>query len=126
MFEMLSGFPDDVMAVSARGKLSADDYSRILVPMVEERMRQHRPLKLFFYLGPQFKGMEVGAMVEDARLGLARWRDWGAIAVVTDFAGWRDAIGFLGLIFHHPVRLFFDADFEKAKAWIVTDNPKVS
>lgn len=87
-------------------------------------MRHHKPLKLFFHLGPQFEGMNMGALVEDARLGIAHWRDWGAIAIVTDAGPWRDAIGFFGLMFHHPVRLFFEADYDKAKAWITQDHPK--
>ncbi|HYS44969.1 MAG TPA: STAS/SEC14 domain-containing protein [Rhizomicrobium sp.] len=62
--------------------------------------------------------MEIGAMVEDARMGIAHWRDWGRIAVVTDSGLLRDAIGFFALMFHHPFRLFFNADYGKAKAWI--------
>ncbi|HYS44970.1 MAG TPA: STAS/SEC14 domain-containing protein [Rhizomicrobium sp.] len=49
MFQILSGFPDDVLAVSATGKVTAEDYDQVLVPAVEARMGQHRPLKLFFH-----------------------------------------------------------------------------
>lgn len=124
MFQILSGFPNDVLAVSAWGKVSTGDYDRMLVPEVEERMGQHRPLKLFFYLGPWFDGMEMGAMVKDARLGFAHWGDWGEIAVVTDSGGWRDVIGFFGLMFPHAVRLFFNADYEQAKDWITQEHPE--
>jgi hypothetical protein len=118
MFQILSDFPDDVLAVSATGKVTAEDYDQILVPAVEARMRQHKPLKLFFHFGPQYEGMETGAKVEDARLGIAHWRDWGRIAVVTDSGLLRDAIGFFALMFRHPFQLFFNADYRKAKAWI--------
>ncbi|HEX4028040.1 MAG TPA: STAS/SEC14 domain-containing protein [Rhizomicrobium sp.] len=123
MFQILSGFPDDVLAISAKGKISPADYEKVLIPVVDERIRRHKPLKLFFHMGPDFEGMELGAMVKDARLGIGHWRDWGAIAVVTDAGPWRDVIGFFGLMFHQPVRLFFEADYDKAKAWITESQP---
>lgn len=57
MFQILPGFPDDVLAVSVTGKVSAADYKRVLVPAAEERMRQHRPLKLFIHLDRDFSGL---------------------------------------------------------------------
>lgn len=123
MFRILSGFPDDVLAVSATGKVSAADYEQTLVPAAEGRMRHHKPLKLFFHLDQDFSGMEMGALKDDAKLGMAHWRDWSAVAIVTDAGGWRDVVGFFRLIFHHPVRLFFEADYDKAKAWIAQDEP---
>lgn len=118
MIEILSGFPDNVLAVRGRGRLTAGDYTKVLEPAVEEKMRAHRPLRFFIHLGPDYNGIDTGAVVEDARLGFTRWKDWGAIAVVTDSAAVREVVGFFALFFHHPARLFFDADYEEAKAWI--------
>jgi hypothetical protein len=38
--------------------------------------------------------------------------------VVTDSGLLRDVIGFFALLFHHPFRLFFNADYDKARARI--------
>lgn len=118
MIEMLSGFPDNVLAVRAHGKLTADDYCKVLEPAVAGKMAAHKPLRFFFHLGVQYEGIAPGGVVEDARLGFSRWKDWGAIAIVTDAASVREIVGFFALFFHHPVQVFFDADYEKAKAWI--------
>jgi hypothetical protein len=118
MFQLLPGFPDDVLAIAATGKVTADDYEKTLAPAVEERMHRQGPLKLFFHFGPGFEGLEVGALVEDLRLSFAHWREWGRVAVVTDSGALRDAIGFFALTFRHPLQLFFNADYDKAKAWI--------
>lgn len=126
MIEFLSGFPDDVLAVAARGKLTAEDYAGVLEPAVTARMRRHKPLRFFIRLGEDYEGIAPGAVVEDARLGLSRWKDWGAIAVVTDAASVREVVGFFGLFFHHPVRVFFNADFDKAKAWICQARPQAA
>jgi hypothetical protein len=126
MFEILSGFPDDVLAVSAKGTITAEDYEKTMVPAVEARMKTHRPLKVFFHLGPDFEGMKMGAMVEDARLGFAHWRDWGRIAVVTDAAGIRDLAGLFRMFLRDPVKVYFNADYDKARAWISSDAAKAA
>ncbi|HWA68914.1 MAG TPA: STAS/SEC14 domain-containing protein [Rhizomicrobium sp.] len=118
MIEILTGFPDNVLAAAAHGKLTGDDYRKVLQPAVEEKMRGPKPVRFFYHLGLDYDGIDMGALVEDARTGLSHWKDWGAIAVVTDAASVRDMVGFFGLFFHHPVRVFFNADYDKAKAWI--------
>lgn len=126
MVELLSGFPPGVLAASAHRKLTADDYCSVLEPAVQRMMAVHRPLRFFFHLGDDYDGIAPGAVVEDARLGLSRWKDWGAIAVVTDAASVREIVGFFALFFHHPVRVFFNADYDKAKAWISEARPQPS
>lgn len=118
MFQILTGFPEDVLAVSATGRITAEDYDTVLAPAVEAKMRAHRPLKAFFYLGPEFEGLKAGAMVEDLRLGLSHFRDWGRIAVVTDKAAMRDTVNLFAMFMRQPLKVFFNADYDKAKAWI--------
>lgn len=124
MIELLPDFPPNVLAASAHGRLTAEDYSKVLAPVAEEKMGAHRPLRFFFHLGADYDGIAPGGLVEDARLGLSHWKDWGAIAIVTDAASVREMTGFFALFFHHPVRLFFDADYDKAKAWISEAKPQ--
>lgn len=126
MIEILSGFPDDVLAAAAHGKLTAKDYTDILEPAATSRLARHKPLRFFYHLGKDYDGIAPGGVVEDARLGLSRWKDWGAIAIVTDAPSVREMAGFFGLFFHHPVRVFFDADYEKAKAWISQPVPQAA
>jgi hypothetical protein len=124
MLEILSGFPDNVLAVAAHGRVTADDYRKVLEPAVAAKMVAHKPLRFFIHLGQDYDGFAPGALVQDARIGLSRWKDWGAIAVVTDSGNIHDVTGFFALFFHHPMRNFFDADYEKAKAWISADQVK--
>lgn len=118
MIELLSGFPDNVLAARGRGRLTAQDYMTVLEPAAAEKLRRHKPLRFFYHLGADYDGISLGGMVEDARTGLAHWKDWGAIAIVTESASVREMAGFFGLFFHHPVRLFYEADYDQAKAWI--------
>lgn len=118
MFRIIPGFPDNVLAIEAIGKITAQDYDTMLVPVVESRMATHRPLDVLFRLGPEFEGYEMGAMVEDARLGLQHLKEWGRIAVVTDSAGLRDTANMFRIFLKRPLKVFFNADYDAAKDWI--------
>jgi|GEM_PF-2652147 len=37
MLKVLTDLPDRVLAVSAVGKITADDYEKVLIPMVKEK-----------------------------------------------------------------------------------------
>jgi hypothetical protein len=126
MIELLQGFPSNVLAASAHGRLAADDYRSVLEPAAQEMMQSQKPLRFFFHLGEGYEGIAPGAVVEDARLGMSHWKEWGAIAIVTDAASVREVVGFFALFFHHPVRVFFNSDYEMAKTWISEEWPQAS
>ena len=118
MFEVMQGFPEEVLAVRATGRIGTDDYRDMLVPEVARRIEQHRSLRLLLYLGPQFEGMTPGAMWADAKLGVSHWGDFGRMAVVTDVEWITNAVRLFAPLFHHPVRAFPNAQLEEARRWI--------
>ena len=118
MIEILQGFPDDVLAISGYGEVTEDDYRRVLVPAVDGKLRKYKSVRLFYHLGGNFTGFTAGAMWQDTKLGVSRWSHWGRIALVTDVHWIAQAIRLFAPLFHHPVRVFADAEFEVAKRWI--------
>jgi len=120
MFTILTNFPDDVLAVKASGTITPEDYDSVMVPAVEAMIR--RPFKVFISLGPDYKGLEAGAMVADIRLGIHHLKDWSRVAVVTDAAGIRDMVILFGMFLKRPLKVFSNADYDKAKAWIGTED----
>ena len=92
MLVILSGFPDDVLAISATGEVTGQDYREVFVPAVSAKLKVHKHLKLVYCLGTEFSGFSAGAMWKDARIGIAHWTGWGRIAVVTDVKWIADAV----------------------------------
>jgi SpoIIAA-like len=117
MIEILPGFPGDVVAFSASGELTEDDYRKVLVPAVDEKLKGYRTVRLFFHLGPQFKGFTAGAMWQDAKLGISRWSHWGRIAIVTDVSWMTQAVRLFRPLFH-DLRIFHNAEYDAARVWI--------
>ena len=119
MIEMMDGFPENVLAIRAKGRVDAEDYRQTLIPEVARRVKSHGALRLLYQLGPEFEGMTPGAMWADAALGIHHWGDFGRIAVVTDVEWIANAVRLFAPLFRHPVRVFRNAELEEAKGWIM-------
>ena len=61
MFEIMPGFPEDVLAVRGKGRVSAEDYRDTLIPEALRRIKQHRSLRLLCFLGAGVRGHDAGA-----------------------------------------------------------------
>lgn len=121
MIELISGLPDNVVGIIASGYVSASDYETVLVPTVESRLKQFDKLRLLYRLGPEFKGFTAGAMWDDLKLGVAHWKAWERIAVVTDV----DWIANLSRVFSFampcPTRVFPNSAIVQATDWLITE-----
>ena len=84
MIKLLSGFPDEVVAVACEGRVTRKDYDDVLVPAVTAALRDHAQVRLYYEITPQFSGIEAGAMWEDFRVGMEHLARWERIAVVTE------------------------------------------
>lgn len=115
--EVLTGLPDDVIGVAARGEITARDYAETLRPLIEARLATQPKLKLLYRLGPEFD-YSAGAVLADARLGLAHWNDFARIAVVTDVEWIARSMWLFAPLIPGEVRAFPDADLAAATAWL--------
>ncbi len=118
MIEILKSYPSNVLAVSGKGSITAQDYRDTLIPEARRRIDEHGTIRLLCHLGPEFDGLTAGAAWSDLKFGISRWNQIGRIAVVTDVAWVKDAILLFAPIFPHPVRTFANTDLEQAKRWI--------
>jgi hypothetical protein len=46
MLQILSGFPDNVIAVRASGKVLGEEYRSVLIPVDKEKRKTHEKLNL--------------------------------------------------------------------------------
>ena len=63
MIESLQDFPKGVVAFTGKGQITKQDYETVLIPSVEEALKQAGKLRLYYQIGPDFSGMEAGAIL---------------------------------------------------------------
>lgn len=70
MIEVLEGFPQNVIAFSAKGRVTKSDYDDVLIPKVKAALARQGKIRCYYELTSQFSGIEPGAVWEDFKLGM--------------------------------------------------------
>ncbi len=118
MIEQLTDLPDRILGLKASGEVTADDYKQVLVPALEEKLSQHRKVRLLYVIGDGFKGYTSGAAWEDAKVGMKHLTAFERVAVVTDVDWIENMVKAFGFVMPGEVRVFDDDDLEEARTWI--------
>lgn len=118
MLNAIPGLSPDVVAFSARGKVTAKDYDDHIVPAIERVLAAGDRPRFLYVLGPDFEGFELRAMFADAKVGISHLSDFDRIAVVTDHDWIENSVRAVGVFVPCPVRTFEDDELEAAKAWV--------
>ncbi|MGI9399881.1 MAG: STAS/SEC14 domain-containing protein [Rhizobiaceae bacterium] len=119
-FEVIDGLPSDVIGIDARGLISATEYRETLMPLVEDKLKQHDKLKILVNAGPYFDGFSAGALWDDARFGLSHFTTFSKLALVTDHDWLRHSAKMFGILMPTEIMVFDDDELEDAKAWITS------
>ena len=115
---VLEGLPDDVVAISVHGVVTARDYTEVIVPLIQERLRHHRKLKFLYRIGPEFRAFTPGAAWSDARVGIMHLTQFSKIAVVTDLDWVRHATRVFAPLIPGQVHVFSDDQLQEAERWV--------
>ena len=118
MIEIISGMPDNVLAVTAHGTVTAQDYENVLLPAVDEVLKRHKKIRLLFHTGKDFSGYTPGAMWDDAKLGVQHLTAFEKIAVVSDVPWLVQATRLFRFLIPCPVKVFRGEKLPDAEAWI--------
>ncbi len=117
MIRVLEGLPQNVLGVEASGKVTDDDYERVLIPAVREKLDAVGTVRFIYVLGDEFDGWTFGAMWEDAKLGGSDLTAWEKVAVVSDKDWLKHMVKAFGWMIPGEVRVFELAELDAAKAW---------
>ena len=117
MIELIEGLPDGVVGLEGVGEVTADDYSSVAYPAVEDALARHKKISLLHVLGERFTGYEAGGGWADAKLGMLHAFSFKRIAVVTDLDHIRKQVKRVGWALPGEMKLFSNAQRAEAQAW---------
>lgn len=118
MLKLLSGFDHDTVAIRASGVVTGEDYDQDLLPVIEEKLKDHACIKLWYEFDEAFEGISVGTLWDDAKLGLFHLTDFYRVAFITDsrlVAGMANALAYM---IPCPVKVFERSETEQALQWM--------
>ena len=82
MIEILPESHDNILAVKGAGRLSREDYERVLIPRLESLVEDHPKARFLFYMDEDFKGWDPVAAWHYARFGLKHKDRFEKVAAV--------------------------------------------
>ncbi|MGH9716305.1 MAG: STAS/SEC14 domain-containing protein [Candidatus Acidiferrales bacterium] len=122
MIERVEGFPDNVIAVAAKGQVTKKEYEEVLVPEVERVFKNHQNVKFYYELGPEFTELEPGAAWEDVKESIRHFGQWEKMALVTDIEWVKRLVTGFGAIMPGEVRVFPNSERIAARKWVLANS----
>lgn len=118
MLIQIKDLPENVIGLRAQGTLTKNDYENTVMPLFDKQYQKGNKIRFLYQLGPDFEGFTAGAAWEDFRVGTKYLRLFESCAVVSDIDWIRHATHFMSSLLPCPVKVFANADYKKAVAWL--------
>jgi len=119
MLKLIEGLPDNVLDITAEGKITREDYEKVLIPAIEEKLKVNKKINMLYHLGKKVEGFSLGAMLDDAEIEIKHLTAWDKIAVVSDHKKINTMTKFFGHFIPCEIRIFKNAEIEAARKWII-------
>lgn len=120
MLETIKGLPSGVEGVRANGRVTGEDYRRVMEPLLDDARRAGRRVRFVYEFAPEFEGFAPSGVWEDAHLGLRHMRLFEGCAIVTDVEWLREAARLFGALIPCPSRVFQNGEMPQALAWLAS------
>jgi len=120
MLDVVAGFPERILAFSAKKRLTKQDYREVLIPNVSEALSRYDKVSIYYEFGPEFVGLNPGAAWEDFKIGMRTLSRWERMAVVTDVGWIRIVVNVFRYLFFFSerARVFAVSEAAEARRWI--------
>ncbi|WP_440948684.1 STAS/SEC14 domain-containing protein [Methanosarcina sp. T3] len=118
MLEIIQDLPGNIVAVSASGMVTKEDYEKVFIPAIDDKIQKYGKIRILYLLGKEFKDFTSEAMLEDAAVGLRHITAFEKIAVVSDVDWIINAVKMFKFAIPCPVGIFKNEEFSEAKTWI--------
>jgi hypothetical protein len=118
MIQMLTDFPDNVVAASASGVVTKRDYQECLVPRVELALKRHPKSAATTNSDHSFPGWSP-ARCGRFKIGIEHLSRWERVAVVSDVDWIKHAVNAFRFLMPGEVRIFATSETAAAREWIM-------
>ena len=87
----------------------------MLIPEIEDRLKRHEKVRIYYEVAPDFGGVDPGAVWEDTKVGFSHFLRGERFAVVTDVDWITHTVKLFGFLMPGDFRVFPTADAGQAR-----------
>ena len=118
MIEIINELPENVVGFRATGKVTKDDYEKILMPAVDAQAKKFNKINFLLWVDTDVSNYTFGAWVDDALVGLQHFTHWHKVAIVSHYDAIKKITNFFGHLVPGKYKGFQDSEIETAKTWV--------
>jgi len=118
MLEVKSDMPGNVVSVVASGTVTGQDYEKVLIPAMEEKMARFGKIRILYVFRRDFSGVTIGAMWNDAKAIIKNLTTIEKAVVVSDIRWITGVSRFFSIFIPYPVKTYGMDMLDEAQAWI--------
>jgi hypothetical protein len=121
MLKQIADVPGGIVALTAVGTITRDDYAQTIEPILDDARRDGRRLRILLEIGPEYDHSTVGAAWEKTENALRSRPLLGLVegyAIVTDRRWVRELMHLTALVLPFPMRVFDIGERDDAVAWL--------
>lgn len=118
MIEVKTGSQDDLLEVRMSAPVTDKDYKEVLMPALDAALARAGSLRLMVVLNADISDFTMGAMWDDAKVGIGSWSGFDRIAIVTDNAAMTRLVRGFSIFMPCPVSVFARNAENKARMWL--------
>lgn len=122
MITIIPGAPENVAAFNATGEITREDFEKLVIPVVKEKVDQYQELNYLLYLDTDLDNFTMGAWLQDALLGLKNLTKWNRAAIVTDHEGVKNFTDIFSVLMPGEFKSFPKENLYNALYWCNNGN----
>ena len=118
MIEVMNDLPPHVVGFRATGKVTREDYEKVVMPAVDEQSKTFKKINFILLLDTDAGSYTFGAWVDDALLGLKHLTHWHKVAIVSHSHTIKKITDIFGHLVPGIYKGFQTEELEAAKKWV--------
>ncbi|MEQ6249170.1 STAS/SEC14 domain-containing protein [Sulfitobacter sp. HNIBRBA3233] len=118
MIDVKTAVQDDLLEIHMTGPVTDNDYSDVLIPALDAALARVDKVRMLVVLDADLSDFTMGALWDDARLGLSRWNGFDRVAIVTAKEGIARLIRGFSIFMPCPVSVFAKGAEDDARRWL--------
>lgn len=122
MITIIPDAPENVAAFNATGEITREDFEKVVIPWVKEKVEQFDELNYVLYLDTELDNFTVGAWLQDVFLGLKNLTKWNRTAIVTDKEGVQNFTDIFSVLMPGEFKSFPKENLYNALYWCKNGN----
>lgn len=84
MIRQLTDVPANIVAFSAEGEVTEQDFKEVVFPAVERVVVRTGELNYLMVINTELSSFQAGAWLQDAVLGMKQITNWNRVAILSD------------------------------------------